>query len=381
MISGVRYTYEEISNGLKNEKEFKKFDSTLFQFEICSLTFLPCTEPLICPFGYSFSIEASKKYFNEKNKHPFLEEYLNFNDLIEIKIIKDEKNNKIDPLTLKPLNNRSKIILNKKSKYIYDFETINQFNLKTNFFKDLMTGEDFNNSDLILIHDLNRIINYPENPFITFLNKKETLIEKNTKLLINTFNIIKPNKEIDNSWYLSRPNKESFEQVKLIKLNPPKIKPLAIINTNLGEIIIELDLDICTFGVINFIGHVLKGNYNSIKINKIDSNKSFEIKSSNLVDETVWNIPIPYEKNDFRKNYQYPVFYLNNNNKELKIINTSNFCIGKTLFSPNNYFIFGGIIKGQGLINLICNSQIYSNGIPIKTFLINSIKIENNILF
>jgi len=378
MVSGVRYTYQEVTAG-HNEKEFKRFDPTVFQFDICCLSYTNLDEPFICPLGYSFDYEAANEYFSSHSKHPYADYECKIEDLVKAKITYDKTQTKIDPLTEKVLSNRGKVVINRKSGYVYQLESIQDLNYQVGFMFDLMTGQEFTRSDIVVIHDPDREIKYPIDPIVSF---KRVIIEsqeiKTAKELIKSFGI-KASKNFEEShWALAAPTKESYYKALEIKANPPKSKSVITMLTSLGELVLDLDCDSAPMGVINFLGHALRGNYSNMRVNKIEPGQYFVVTSSSIVDESVWSLPFSHEKNENRRGYKYQLFFLETGKKELKLTNTSCFCISAETQQIDRFHIIGGVTRGESIIDQVCNGKIFPNGAPVNAFSIKSVTIFSN---
>lgn len=384
MVSGIRYTYGEITGARhlqKEEDNLDQLDESTYDFDMDCLTYLPLKNPLICPYGYSFSKDSAQKYLSNHTTHPFVEGApFSMADLVAPKFTVNSNGLKIDPINDQILTSKKKLVMIRPTGNVYSYQTVNEFNIKGKMMIDLTTGTPFELKDIITIHDPDNDQNLPDMPLIsTKVEVEDSTIVKNAAKFIESLNMTKEQalKE-DNTWYLARPTQESLKLACIFKGNPPKKLPHAIISTTLGDIIAELDVDISTLACINFIGYSFRNSYNNVRVEKVVSTEYFVVCPKIPVDESVWTYPFAFERDDRRRNYKYCIFLISTGNKQLKISNTGKFGISaKPLVLDENH-IFGGIIGGEGVVSSICNGKIMPDGRPAKPFSIKSISIVNN---
>lgn len=105
-------------------------------------------------FCYLFDSNVILRFFRKhKHIHPITGTNVNKNDLISLRFHKSPEGQYHCPITLKPLNQYSKIIANRKTGHIYLYDAYIQLNVKANHFKDLITDEPFTRDDIITIQD------------------------------------------------------------------------------------------------------------------------------------------------------------------------------------------------------------------------------------
>ncbi|KAJ1762655.1 cyclophilin peptidyl-prolyl cis-trans isomerase Cyp8 [Coemansia sp. RSA 1807] len=142
--------------GGKNTCIAGKQDTTeKLAFDCCALSLKPFTVPMCTPDGFVFDADNIKSYVKETHKHPFTDEPLELNDLIELNYHKNLDGSYVDPVTLAQFSEFTKIAANKKSKNVYLWSTIEEFNIKPGSWSDLMTSEPFERDDIIVLQDPN----------------------------------------------------------------------------------------------------------------------------------------------------------------------------------------------------------------------------------
>ncbi|KAH0791020.1 peptidyl-prolyl cis-trans isomerase-like 2 [Histomonas meleagridis] len=382
-VDGVRYSHVDITAGQESDKGAKVYDPTSFDFDIDCLTYLPLRNPYICKHGYSFSKESAAVWCSEHQNHPFVEDApFSVEELVPIKFTLNAEGQKIDPITENILTPKRTIVVNRKTSNVYDYQTIIDFNIKPYMMVDLLTGEEFDQSCITVIHDPNRSRNLPPNPLIsTQVTRHESDIVRNANNFVNALNLKQEDvfKEDDTStWFLAQPNQKSLHEATIFKQMHIKTRPYAVMDTTIGEITIELDVDFAGLGCINFIGCVLKGLFTNVKVTRVRREQFFEVSINTDIDETVWRSPIAYERDDARRGFQYPVYIINKENQQIHITKSSQFAISCVPLQIDEYHIIGGVVNGGGIVSSICNGKVFPDGRPVHNIDIRGITIMNN---
>ena len=384
MVSGIRYTYGEITGARhldKDEQNTDRLDESTYDFDMDCLTYLPLKNPLICPYGYSFSKDSVQKYLVDHTTHPFVEGApFSLDCLVAPKFSVNANGQKIDPINDQILTSKNKLVMIRTTGNVFNYQTVKEFNINGNMMIDLITAEPFERKDIITIHDPDNDQDLPPDPLIsTKVEVEDSTIVKNAAKFIESLNMTKEQAlKTDNYWYLARPTQESLKLACMFKGNPPKKLPHAIISTTLGDIVVELDVDISTLACINFIGYSFRNAYNNVRVEKVISTEYFIVCPKISVDESVWTFPFAFERDDRRRNYKYCLFLLPTGNRQLKISNTGKFAVSAKSLDLDENHVFGGVIGGEGIVSSICNGKIMPDGRPAKPFSIKSISIVNN---
>ncbi|KAJ2306392.1 cyclophilin peptidyl-prolyl cis-trans isomerase Cyp8, partial [Coemansia sp. RSA 2705] len=122
-------------------------------FDCCALSLKPFTTPLCTPDGYVFDAPNITEYVAEHHKHPFTDAKLEPADLIKLTYHQDANGSYVDPVTLKQFSEFTKIAANRRSGHVYLWSTLDEFNVKPGSWTDLVTGEPFERSDIIVLQD------------------------------------------------------------------------------------------------------------------------------------------------------------------------------------------------------------------------------------
>ena len=378
-VSGVRFTHNEMLGKTQQRSNAQEIIDD-FQFNTCSLTYYPNEDSLFDEFGYAYSKEGAEKYFSENSVHPFKGIPYKMTDLIEAKFTEDENGDIIDPVTQEKLTTKNIIVMNKKNGNVYNYQSILQFNKLPNIWQDLITCDPFEESDLVVIHDPSRKLDLPPKPLVSFRKEvTETEAQRNARLLLGTFDIKHLTvKEEDKTWFLTRPNSESFALASQLSTNPPKQKSLVCLHTSLGNVILELDSDKTPMGVLNFLGHALRGSYDKAEVKKVDQGKFLEIASSAISDESVWGTPFSFERNEPRRGMRYQIYIVKKNKNISRISNTADFGISKEPLSIDQYHIIGCVKSGEGYVASIIDGKTLPNGRPVRPCTIYNVEVQAN---
>lgn len=104
-------------------------------------------------FCYVFDCDLIVKFLEKFQIHPITGSKVTASSLIELKFHKNNEDQYHCPIIYKLFNQHSRIVANRKSGNVYSYEAYQQLNLKPNNFKDLLTDEPFDKSDIVTIQD------------------------------------------------------------------------------------------------------------------------------------------------------------------------------------------------------------------------------------
>jgi peptidyl-prolyl cis-trans isomerase-like protein 2 len=380
--ANIRYTHAEVTSTAETQTQQHTghFDPTAFDFDICCLTYLPLRNPWVCPYGYSFSRDSMVQYLEDHDRHPFIDAVFSIDGLTEAIFTTNCDGDKIDPVTQNALSPRNKIAIIKSTGNCYAYETIVEFNLKADLMIDLLTGQPFVESDIVVIHDLSRARHLPPHPVMsTEVTEFTSEIIRNSRVFVESLSVRSgPGPQFDHLWFLARPTRESLEAALSFREKPLSVNPQVIVSTSIGDITVELDVAFCTMGILNFLGHSLAGHYQKVRIVRIEAGKWFEVSSGAETDETVWGAAISYERDDRRRNYSYPLFLLNHENRQIHITNTATFAIGCIAMDLEETHVIGGVIAGEAIVSGICNESIFPDGRPQRSLFVRNVSVVTN---
>ncbi|KAL6067857.1 RING-type E3 ubiquitin transferase [Balamuthia mandrillaris] len=138
-----------------NERKANPFQP--LPFYCCALSLHPFETPVATKEGLVFDILNIVPYIKKYKKNPITGEPLAVKDLIRLTFHKNTNGEFMCPVTYKAFTDYTHIVFIRTSGHVYSMETIQQLNIKTKNWKDLITDQPFKREDIITIQD-------PQNP-------------------------------------------------------------------------------------------------------------------------------------------------------------------------------------------------------------------------
>jgi peptidyl-prolyl cis-trans isomerase-like 2 len=105
------------------------------------------------PTGTIFDIKHIIPWLKKHGTNPITGDKLDGRTLITLRFDKNEHGEYVDPVTKKVFTDFSKLVAIKTSGRVYLWETVDQLNLKAKNMNDLVSEEEFTRSDLIILQD------------------------------------------------------------------------------------------------------------------------------------------------------------------------------------------------------------------------------------
>lgn len=123
-------------------------------FDHCSLSLQPISEPVCNEEGYTFEKDHIYKFIEKFHCDPITGKTpFDHKNVITLRLFKNQEGQYHCPVLFKPFNENSKIVCIKKTGNVFLYEAIEELNLKTKNFRDLLNDEPFVRKDLIIIQD------------------------------------------------------------------------------------------------------------------------------------------------------------------------------------------------------------------------------------
>lgn len=122
-------------------------------FDHCALSFAPVQDPVCTPSGVIYDLGSILTYLKKNRCDPVSGAELKLNDLIKVHFHKNGEGNYHCPLSYKQFTDNTKIAIVKPSGNAYSYEAIQKLNIDSDTWKDLISGDPFNRSDIIVIND------------------------------------------------------------------------------------------------------------------------------------------------------------------------------------------------------------------------------------
>eukprot|EP01104_Vermistella_antarctica_P005490 TRINITY_DN1601_c0_g3_i2.p1 TRINITY_DN1601_c0_g3~~TRINITY_DN1601_c0_g3_i2.p1 ORF type:complete len:534 (-),score=122.02 TRINITY_DN1601_c0_g3_i2:76-1677(-) len=131
----------------------KKLDAPL-PFFCCALSLQPFEDPVLAPSGAIYDIINIVPFLRKWKKDPTTGEPLSAKDLVKLKFDKNKEEKYQCPVTYKEFTPHTKIVAIKTSGNVYCYDAIENLNIKPRSWNDLITGEKFKRSDIVVIQDV-----------------------------------------------------------------------------------------------------------------------------------------------------------------------------------------------------------------------------------
>jgi peptidyl-prolyl cis-trans isomerase-like 2 len=130
------------------QNEFKRLP-----FSCCSLSFLPFEHPVCTPDGMIFDLLNIVPWLKKHGTNPITGESLEGKSLIKLHWYKNDKDEYHCPITFKIFNDHTHIVAIRTSGNVYSMDAVQELNIKTKNWKDLLTDEKFTRKDIITLQD------------------------------------------------------------------------------------------------------------------------------------------------------------------------------------------------------------------------------------
>ena len=131
-------------------------DSKAFRrlpFDHCSLSLQPYEAPYCDEDGNIFDLVQIVPYIKKFKSNPVTGKKLEASMLTKLKVHKNSKGEQQCPVLFKVFNNNTQIACIKTTGNVFSYEAIEELNIKTKNWKDLLTDEPFTRKDIIMLQD------------------------------------------------------------------------------------------------------------------------------------------------------------------------------------------------------------------------------------
>ena len=122
-------------------------------FDHCALSLTPFDTPVCTPEGVVFDLVNLVPYLKEHHKNPVTGEVMSAKDIVRLKMSKNPEGQWHCPVSCKAFNSTSHVVAIRTTGNVFMYEVVNELNLKSKNFSDLLTGEKFNRSDIITLQN------------------------------------------------------------------------------------------------------------------------------------------------------------------------------------------------------------------------------------
>lgn len=401
-------THSEWSQGSHASSSGRKLESLKPSRTIAALPFWTCSisqQPIdkdcgVCDNqGHVFDIKNIMPYILRKKINPVTNEPLsNANELTKLKLVTNDSESYIDPVTFRVFQPLSEVAVIKSSGNVYLMSTIKEMNLKSGHLVDLVSEKPFVKSDILRLHGgvgvlkkSQQAITKEKNDALekqTIINKKRAITDvdeseetssiQNKKGLRTTHHLA--SSVTSTSVAVNTASKLESLPLDMVlvpkKFNEPGF---AKIETNLGEMTIELFAKYSPKAVYNFVTHANNGYYNGTTFHR--NIRNFMIQGGDptgtgLGGKSAFPDGKPFtdETNSPYKHDSRGILSMANKGKNT---NTSQFFITyrRAPHLDGKHTIFGKIVSNLNVLDNIERSPVDGQDRPIKKIVILDVRI------
>lgn len=122
-------------------------------FDHCCVSLQPFEHPYCDRDGNIFELQAIVDYLKKYKTNPVTGKPLDSKSLLKLKFYKNSEDQYHCPVLYKPLTKHSHIVAVATTGNVFSYEAVEQLNIKTKNWKDLLTDEPFERKDLIELQD------------------------------------------------------------------------------------------------------------------------------------------------------------------------------------------------------------------------------------
>lgn len=220
--------------------------------------------------GHVFDIKNIVPYIRKHNTNPVTGYPMSTKDLIKLHLVTNSEGQFIDPVTHKEFQAFSPVVLIRTSGRVYHQDTINENNLKRKFMRDLVSDEEFKKSDLISLQGGAGVAKG-----VKKIVKSDSGILRHGAKVEAADNSNAPKSKLTTSQMASSltstavtpSTKAEFVDISKEKLLRQKVfndPGYATIETEYGNLNVELDARYSPKAVYNFIELAKKGYYDGL---------------------------------------------------------------------------------------------------------------------
>ncbi|KAK7572091.1 hypothetical protein V9T40_014563 [Parthenolecanium corni] len=147
-------TYTEWSTLYGGKKEGSEKDKfRRLPFDHCCVSLKRFEQPYCDRDGNIFDLEAILGYLKKFKHNPVSGKPFEFKKLIKLNLSKNEKGEYQCPVMFRTFTNQSHIVAIANTGNVFSYDAVEQLNIKTKSFKDLLTDEPFIRNDIIVLQD------------------------------------------------------------------------------------------------------------------------------------------------------------------------------------------------------------------------------------
>lgn len=419
-------TYTEWSTlyGGKKSGPIENSEDTTFRrlpFDHCCLTLTPFEHPYCDAQGHVFELEPLLEYVKRFKHNPVTGKPLDPKSLIKLNFHKNVQGQYHCPVLFKPFTKHSHIVAIKTTGNVLSYEAVEQLNIKTRNWKDLINDEPFTRKDIITIQDPNSAAKFNLSTFHHIKNNirvedeeaareradpaaklktvsmetKEILaeLERDYKAPSAKEENAKPEADKFNAAHYSTgavaagftstvmpqemTHRAAVIAEDLVRYERVKKKGYVRILTNFGSLNLELHCDLVPKTCENFIKHCQNGYYNGTKFHR--SIRNFMIQGGDPTNTgnggtSIWDKVF---EDEFKPNL------IHQGRGILSMANSGPNTNGSQFFITfrscrhldRKHTVFGKIVGGLETLNTIEKIEVDNKDRPIEDIVIQAVQV------
>ncbi|TRY93603.1 hypothetical protein DNTS_005199 [Danionella cerebrum] len=165
--------YTQFYGGKKSEIPQANFRR--LPFDHCSLSLQPFEYPMCTVEGVVFDLMSIVPWIKRFGTNPITGEKLEAKSLIKLNFSKNNEGKFHCPVLYNVFTNNSHIVANRVTGNVFSYEAVEQLNIKTKSYKDLLTDEPFTRQDLITLQDPTNLDKFNVSNFFHVKNNMKVL--------------------------------------------------------------------------------------------------------------------------------------------------------------------------------------------------------------
>uniref|UniRef100_A0A8C5FZK3 RING-type E3 ubiquitin transferase n=1 Tax=Gouania willdenowi TaxID=441366 RepID=A0A8C5FZK3_GOUWI len=158
-----------------NFSEIPKTNFRRLPFDHCSLSLQPFEYPVCTKEGVVFDLLSIVPWIKKYGTNPVTGEKLEAKSLIKLNIAKNNDGKYHCPVMYNVFTNNSHIVANTVTGNVFSYEAVEQLNIKTKSYKDLLTDEAFTRNDIITLQDPTNLDKFNVSSFFHVQNNMKVL--------------------------------------------------------------------------------------------------------------------------------------------------------------------------------------------------------------
>ncbi|XP_030378297.1 RING-type E3 ubiquitin-protein ligase PPIL2 [Scaptodrosophila lebanonensis] len=422
----LTYTeWSELYGGKKTESlENEHIKFKRLPFEHCCITMAPFEMPYCDLNGNVFEYEAILKFLKAFKLNPITGQKMDAKSLVKLNFYRNADEEYHCPALFKPFTKNSHIVAVATTGNVYCWEAIDQLNIKTKNWKDLVNDTPFLRKDIITIQDPQHLEKFDISKFyhirknLRVLTEEEQLERKDPVGRIKTMNLEtketlaqleKDYQPADEAPTSSKRTADKFNAAHfstgavaasftstammpvsqheaaiidddLVKYERVKKKGYVRLNTNFGPLNLELYCEAAPRACDNFIKHCLDGYYNGVLFHR--SIRNFMIQGGDPTGtgtggQSIWGKKF---EDEFKPNLTHTGRGI------LSMANSGPNTNGAQFFITyrsckhldGKHTIFGKLVGGLETLQKMENIEVDNKDRPIEDIIIENVQVFVN---